>query len=233
MLGAFVLIIGAYLIGAFPYMLLLGYVRRIDMSAETDLHSALWHKVGRVEGFSGVVVDVLKGIIPVLIGYYLDFRIIVVVLAGVAAAAGQMWPVFRKFDGEKGNTTGGGVALALSLVYQAYLFIVVAAIIIFVGFSIRTIPRFLARGQTLNERFKFGGPVSNSFPLSMALGFAAMPLVSWITKQPIAMTVALILVFSLIIIRRLTVHLRADLKTATTSIRYILLNRLLFDRSYL
>jgi glycerol-3-phosphate acyltransferase PlsY len=202
------------------------------MSGETDLHIALWHKIGRLEGISGIVVDILKGVVPVIIGYYLDFRIIVVVLAGLAAVAGQMWPVFQKFNGEKGNTTGGGMALALSLLYQAHLIIVTAAIIIFIGVSIRTVPRFLAPGQTLNERLKFGGPVSNSLPLGMVLGFAAMPLVSWIMKQPIEITISVTIVFILIVVRRLTVNLRTDLKAATGSVGRILVNRLLFDRSY-
>jgi hypothetical protein len=47
------------------------------------------------------------------------------------------------------------------------------------------------------------------------------------------MTWAFLAAFVAIIIRRLTAGLGEDLKTATTSIRSILINRLLYDRSYL
>jgi glycerol-3-phosphate acyltransferase PlsY len=228
-----ILIIGAYLFGSIPYMLLLSRAKGVDLSQETDLHIATWHKVGRLEGISGIIFDLLKGILPILIGALLDFRLIIVVIAGIAALIGQMWPVFQRFDGEKGNTTGGGVVLTVSICYNAYLIVISGAFIMLIGFLVRTVPRFTAPGQTLNERMKFGGPVSNSLPLGMLLGFAVMPLTAWLLHSPLEITIAMIGVFVLIVIRRLTAGLRADLKTARTSVRSILINRFLFDRSYL
>ena len=232
------LVIGAYLLGSLPYMLLLGRARGFDLSQEEDLHMALWRKVGRREGLSGVLVDVLKGVIPIIIGIILDFHLAIIVSAGVAALAGQMWPVFRKFDGERGNTTGLGVLLTLTLgltlteAPHAYLVLVIALIPTIIGFLIRTVPRFMASGQTLSERFMLGGPASNSLPLGIAIGFAVAPLSSWCLKQPLEMTLGLAAIFVAIMVRRLTVGLGADLKT-TTSVRSILINRLLYDRSYL
>jgi glycerol-3-phosphate acyltransferase PlsY len=226
-------IIGAYLFGSIPYMLLLSRAKGIDLSRETDMHIATWHKVGRLEGLSGIIFDLLKGIIPVLVASLLDFRLIIVVIAGIAAFIGQMWPVFEKFDGEKGNTTGGGVVATLSIYYNIYLVVVSGACIMLIGFLIRTVPRFTAPGQTFNDRMKFGGPVSNSLPLAMLLGFAAMPLVSWLLHAPSEITIAMVVVFVLIVIRRLTAGLCADLKTPRTGVCRILLNRFLFDRSYL
>jgi len=46
------------------------------------------------------------------------------------------------------------------------------------------------------------------------------------------MTLGLAAIFVAIMVRRLTVGLGADLKT-TTNVRSILINRLLYDRSYL
>lgn len=232
------LIIGAYLLGSLPYMLLLGRARGFDLSQEEDLHMALWRKVGRLEGFSGVLVDVLKGVIPIIIGIILDFHLAITVSAGVAALAGQMWPIFRRFDGERGNTTGLGVILTLTLgltlteAPHAYLVLVIALIPTIIGFLIRTVPRFMASGQTLSERFMLGGPASNSLPLGIAIGFTAAPLSSWCLKQPLEMTLGLAAIFVAIMVRRLTVGLGADLKT-TTNVRSILINRLLYDRSYL
>lgn len=226
------LVVGAYLLGSVPYMLLLARARGFDLSQEDDLHFALWRKVGRLEGLSGIIFDALKGAIPILIGFYLDFRLVVVISAGVAAVVGQMWPVFRKFDGEKGNTTGLAMFLTLTILYHAYLVLIIAAITILIGAGIKVIPRAVAPGQTASERFEFGGPESRSLPLGMAVGFAIMPLISWLIKQPLEMTLGLFALFVVIMVRRLTAGLSADLKTAT-SVGSILINRLLYDRSYL
>jgi glycerol-3-phosphate acyltransferase PlsY len=232
------LVIGAYLLGSLPYMILLARARGVDLSKEDDLHMALWHKVGRLEGLSGVIVDILKGVIPIVIGFVFDFRLAVTAAAGVAALAGQMWPVFRKFNGERGNTTGIGIVIALTMYLTAtysplaYIVFIIFAIPILIGIGFKTIPRMIQSNQTLSERFMFGGPVSNSMPLGMAVGFALAPLSSWLLRQPPEMTWALLAAFVAIMIRRLTVGLSKDLKEPKTSIRSILINRLLYDRSY-
>ena len=233
MLADIALVIGAYLLGSVPYMILLARARGFDLSQEEDLHIAMWRKVGRLEGLSGIIVDALKGVIPVLIGFYLDFRLAVVVSAGIAAVVGQMWPVFRRFDGEKGNTTGLATFLTLTIVYHAYLVLIVAAIPCFIGAGIKVLPRFVATGQTVSERFELGGPPSRSLPLGIGIGFAVMPLVSWLSGQPLEITLGLVALFVVIMVRRLTADLSADLKTATSSVGSILINRLLYDRSHL
>lgn len=238
LLADIALVIGAYLFGSLPYMLLVGRARGVDLSREEDLHTALWHKVGRLEGLSGVLVDILKGIIPIVVGFAFHLHLAAIATSGVAAVVGQMWPVFRKFDGEKGNTPGIGVVIALTMELTAtesplaYLVFVIFAIFILIGIGIRTVPRFMASGQTLSDRFKFGGPVSNSMPLGMFAGFLSAPLSSWCLRQPPEMTLAFLALFIAIIIRRLTAGLSADLKTAT-DVKSILINRFLYDRSYL
>jgi glycerol-3-phosphate acyltransferase PlsY len=239
LLANIALVVGAYLLGSLPYMILLGRAKGVDLSKEEDLHMALWHKVGRLEGLSGVLVDMLKGVIPIIIGFVFDFHLAVTAAAGVAAVVGQMWPVFQKFDGEKGNTTGIGLVIAFTMYLTAtisplaYVVFIVFAVPILIGICIRTTPRFMQPDQTLSERLKFSGPASNSMPLGFAIGFAAAPLGSWCLGQPPEMTWAFLAAFVTIIIRRLTANLSADLKTATTSVRSILINRLLYDRSYL
>ena len=233
MLADIALVIGAYLLGSVPYMLLLARARGVDLSQEVDLHIAMWRKVGRLEGLSGVIFDIFKGLIPILIGFYCDFRLVVVVSSGLAAVVGQMWPVFRRFDGEKGNTTGLAMFFILTILYHAYLALVIAAIPVLIGAGIKLIPRASAPGLTVSERFDFGGPESRSLPLGMAGGFAVMPLASWFTGQPLEMTLGFVVLFVVIIVRRLTAGLSADLKTATSSIGSILINRFLYDRSYL
>jgi glycerol-3-phosphate acyltransferase PlsY len=228
------LVLGAYLLGSFPYILLLSRARGFKLSLEEDFHISTWRKVGRLEGLSGIVVDLLKGVIPVLIGFLFSFSLPVIATAGVAALIGQMWPVFQKFNGEKGNTTGAGMELALtSFIGGGAPIAFWCCVLCFaIGFLVRTIPRFMAKGQSLSEKFKFGGPVSNSLPLGMLAGFAVIPLVSWLLNQPVELVIASAVVFILIVIRRLTANLGKDLKAPRTSVVSILLNRFLFDRSY-
>lgn len=239
LLADIALVVGAYLLGSLPYMILLGRARGVDLSQEEDLHIALWRKVGRLEGLSGIVVDVLKGVIPIIVGFECGFSLAVTVSAGAAGVIGQMWPVFWRFDGEKGNTAGAGMLLTLTIYLSitksplAYWVFIIAAVIALTGFFVRTIPRFIKSDQTLSERFMFGGPVSNSLPLGMIIAFAIAPLASWLLSQPVEMTLGLLAVFIAITVRRLTARLSEDLKEPKTGIRSILLNRLLYDRSYL
>lgn len=221
-------IVGAYLYGAVPVVYLIGRLRGVDLSKEEDMHISLWRKVGRVEGFFGILWDVVKGAIAVLVvdrGFHLDDWVVAGV--GVAVILGELWPVFLKFRGEKSNTTGMGMAAAL--VYKAIPFILVPIVI---GAGIRTIPRFFRRGQTMDERMELGGPPSLSLPLGMFFGFALFPVGCWVMDAGWERTAAGIALFALIVIKRVTFGLTEDieregLKAGT------LVNRMLFDRSHI
>lgn len=226
------LIIGAYLLGSFPYMLLLSRAKGFDLSHEPDYHIAMYRKVGKLEGFSGILVDFLKGVIPVICGYFLNLALWCVAGAAAAAVIGQMWPVFQKFNGEKGNTTGLGSATALILSYGAGWILLGGAIFMLLGFFIRTIPRVLVPGQTLNDRLSLGGPVSNSLPIFMLLGFIVMPVLALLLNQPVEIIVSLFVILITIIIRRLTAGVRKDIAEGKVGTWRILFNRLFLDRSY-
>lgn len=217
---------GMYLLGSFPLMYLMGRRRGVDLREYEDSHIALWRNVGRVEGFIGVVFDFAKGVIAVLLAReVMDFTPGWVAIAGVAAVAGQMWSVFLKFDGEKGNSTG--LAMSGALATYAMLIVLVPVAI---GFGVRTIPRFRQSGQTVEEKLKFGGPPSLSLPLGMAVAFAVLPLAAWLVGQPWQVCVVLAVLFALIMIRRVTAGLSEDMSKPSWN-NGMLVNRLLFDRS--
>jgi glycerol-3-phosphate acyltransferase PlsY len=223
------LVLGAYLFGAFPVVYLIGRIRGHDLSKEEDMHSGLWHKVGRREGFIGIGWDVVKGCVAVVIvDRVFDFGESTVVAVGLAVIVGLMWSIFLGFRGEKGNTTSLGVASALA--YKALPFMFGP---ILVGVILRTLPRVLDSKQSGNERLKFGGPPSMSLPLGMLAGFALFPVGCWYTNQPWETTVGGIVIFLLIVVKRITAGLGEDLKTARTSKGSILFCRTLLDRSYL
>ena len=225
-------IIGSYFLGAFPYMMLLARAKGLDFSHEPDLHLAVWRRVGRLWGSSGVAVDVVKGIIPVVVGILLQFPVFTVMLGGLAAMIGQMWPVFHNFDGEKGNTPGLGIMTGVSIMYSLPLLFIIGVIPLFTGFLVRTVPRFMTSDKSVNEKMKLGGPPSNGLPIGMLITFASFPLITWWLKQPAAMIVGFIMVLIMIVIRRMTADLQQDLKSRRIGFCRILLNRFLLDRSY-
>lgn len=217
---------GAYILGSFPLMYLMGRLHGVDLRQYEDMHIATWRHVGRLQGFIGVVFDFAKGVIAVLIAREaLHFSDGWVAVAGVAAVAGQMWPVFLKFDGERGNSTG----LAMSGALATYAMLI-ALVPVAIGFGVRTIPRFRRKDQTMNEKLKFGGPPSLSLPLGMAIAFAVLPLAAWLVGQPLEVVYAFVALFGLILLRRLTVGLSEEVRQPTWK-STMLLNRLLFDRS--
>lgn len=223
-------IIAAYLLGSFPFMILVGRSRGMDLSNERDLHEVLWNRIGRGWGILGVMVDVLKGVIPVLAGAWLQLPVPVVALSALAAITGQMWPVFNHFDGERGNTTGLGIVLTFSLAYGAPWVIVIALSIIAIGVLIRTAKRWRHSGRSLNERLKFGGPPSIALPLSILLGFISSIITSNLFDMDITITFCFAAITALVLLRRLTGGLRQDWRTADNKAA-VIINRLLFDRS--
>jgi glycerol-3-phosphate acyltransferase PlsY len=216
-------ILGAYLLGSIPQLYLLGLLKGKRLSG--DLHHELWRQCGRPFGIIGFLSELVKGALPVLIGKAIHLDIAVIAASGVAVVAGQMWPVFYHFDGEKGNSVGVSMALALTPLPFLIAFIPMAS-----GFLIRTLPRFLKRGQSLDDKFKLGGPPSNSFPLGMVIGFAVLPLAAWALGWSISVVLSYTALFIIIMLRRATAGLKLDQKKSR-NLFSALLNRLLYDRA--
>ncbi len=219
------LMVGSYLLGAFPFMYLIGRLHGIDLREYDDMHLALWRNVNRLEGLAGILFDFAKGVIAVLVARAFDFEPGWVAFAGVAAVAGQMWPVFLKFQGEKGNTIG--LAMSGAVATRAMGIILIP---ILIGASIRTIPRLMRPNQTVNERLKLGGPPSLSLPLAMAVAFAVLPLAAWLVGQPLSVIISFVVLFVLIMVRRATAGIRQDIHLPSRKLRRMG-NRLLYDRS--
>lgn len=217
-------ILSSYLLGAFPLLYILSTLRGLGLRMEDDMHLGLWRKGGRLLGSIGLLWDVVKGAIPVIVGLKLGLGAGTIAIGGVAVVAGQMWSAFLRFNGEKGNSTGLGMALALSP--KAFP---LAGIPVLIGIIIRTVPRLLNPRQSLDERLKLGGPPSRSLPLGMLLGFAFFPLSAWWLEEEGELVLAFLALFLLIALKRLTAGLTQDLRSGDPMVS-ILLHRLFFDR---
>jgi glycerol-3-phosphate acyltransferase PlsY len=222
-----------YLLGAIPFMVLLARAKGITIMEGEDLHAVIWNRLGGKWGLLGASFDIIvKGVVPPIAGYYLGFPLATVMSGSLASVAGQMWPVFRRFDGEKGNTVSLGLFLAVTILYQYYIMwlIFIPAII---GASVKLLPKWFARGKSLGERVRIGGqPQSKSLPVGILFGFMLMPIVSALSGRPLEFTVALAVLFFIIVLRRLTADgLMDDLKTGGR-LGSVLWNRFLYDRSF-
>lgn len=217
-----VLVLVAYLLGSVPHLALLAGLRHVKLSG--DFHENLWKRGGKTLTVLGVVGEFAKGAIPVLVGRWLGFNTATVACAGVAAVCGQMWPVFARFDGEKGNSIG--IAMVTALAFRPAL----AGIgIIIISLIIRTAPRLKAK-TAAGDIPIVGGTYSRILPAGMAICFFSLPLFSQLFGEPVETIWATAILFILIIIRRLTAGLFSDLKTGE-KVGKILANRFLYDRA--
>ena len=220
------LILVAYLVGSFPFVYLLGRLRGYDLMLEEDMHLSMWRKVGHTEGFIAIIWELLKGAAVILCARALGFETWAVACAGLAVVAGQMWSVFLRFSGEKGNSTGLGMSVVLA--YQALPF---ALVPITMAAVIKTAASLRDKSKPLNERLDFTNAATMVMPLGMAIGFVVFPIASLALGLSGWITFILLLLLVLILLKRVTDGLGEDLRTATDK-RSIIVNRLLFDRSY-
>ena len=223
MLADIALILGSYLLGSIPHLSFLSKLRHVDLDG--DFHQVLWYRAGKTIGFIGVLGEFAKGVIPILVGNGLGFSLAIIAIAGLAAVCGQMWPIFAKFDGEKGNSIA--MAMVIALTPKPAL---VAIFPVIIALVIRILTRLTTKSTSPSDRAIIGGSYSRSLPLGMAIYFFILPLASWYFGEPTEVIWCFIFLFLLIMIRRLTAGIRNDLKVSD-DIKDIIIKRLLYDRA--
>lgn len=124
---------GAYLVGAIPFGLLVGYLRGVDIRKQGSGNigaTNVGRVLGRKWGLLVFALDVAKGAIPTAIaawvmrehGDYLGVssdtvRTLVVMLVQACCVFGHVWPIYLGFKGGKGVATSLGILLG----YWPYL----------------------------------------------------------------------------------------------------------------
>jgi glycerol-3-phosphate acyltransferase PlsY len=134
------LLVGAYLLGAVPFGLLIAAGHGIDLRkvgsgniGATNLSRAL----GKRWSYVCFVLDLAKGLLPMLAGgvWLCDLAGTVGLMArlavGCAAIIGHIFPVYLRFRGGKGVATSFGVAIGL---WPYYTICAAAALLVWIIF---------------------------------------------------------------------------------------------------
>lgn len=205
----------SYLVGSVSFPYWVARLRGVDLRTVGSRKlggSNLWKSVGPAEGTVGGLLDAAKGLAAVLVARAAGLPLEAQLLSGLAAVAGQMWPVFHRFDGGRANSAGWGLALAADPV----------------AFVIMMLPVIAASLMRIAVRAR----PSRLLPLASLLSFAVFPAVIWEQEGTTPVVVAGLVLLALILIRRVTAGLALDLATGAPPLR-IVANRALFDRSEL
>ncbi|HVR88860.1 MAG TPA: glycerol-3-phosphate acyltransferase [Candidatus Limnocylindria bacterium] len=205
----------SYLGGSVSAPYWIGRSRGVDLRAVGSRKLGggnLWSAVGPVEGAAGGLLDAAKGVAAVLGAGAAGLPLEAQLACGIAAICGQLWPVFHGFDGGRANATGWGFALATDPVAFVIMLLPVGAALV-VGLAVR--PRS-----------------ARLLPLAALLSFAVFPAVIWEQQSATPAVSAGLVVLGLVLLRRISAGLAADLATGASWPR-VLANRALYDRSEL
>ena len=117
------LIVGAYLLGAIPFGLLIGLARGVDIRQHGSRNIGATNAgrvLGRRWGYLCLILDVLKGFVPTLAASFVLVAkpvnagmLLQWISVGVAAVLGHTFPIYLRFRGGKGVATTVGVALGV------------------------------------------------------------------------------------------------------------------------
>jgi glycerol-3-phosphate acyltransferase PlsY len=164
------LLIGAYLLGATPFGLLIAAGYGIDLRkvgsgniGATNLSRAL----GRKWAYVCFALDFLKGLLPMLAaakwldGFTGTAGLMARLAVGCAAVLGHIFPVYLKFKGGKGVATSFGVAVGL---WPYYTVCAAAALLVWIIFVL--IWRYVSLASLA---------AAVAFPVTLVIAVAVIP----------------------------------------------------------
>jgi glycerol-3-phosphate acyltransferase PlsY len=179
-------LLGAYLLGAVPFGLLIGRVRGVDIRAHGSGNlgaTNVGRVLGKPWGIGCFVLDLCKGLGPVL-AYHLSaagpgfaagqawLAALAWLAVGVAAVLGHIFPVWLKFKGGKGVATSLGALLGYYpvltvpaliaaviwlVVTKATAYVGLASVVAAVAMPVLAVAFGLAVGRDPGEVAVYGG----------------------------------------------------------------------------
>lgn len=210
-----VAIVVSYLVASVSFPYWIARSKGVDLRAFGSRKlggSNLARAVSPMHGIVGGVLDGAKGFAAIVIAQAVGLPLETQLACGLAAIAGQMWPVFHQLDGGRANATVWGFQLASD----------------FIAFFIAWIPAVVAATMRVSVHPR----PKRVVPLANLLSFSVFPAVIWEQEGLTATVLAGLGALGLVLVRRATAGIRQDLATGASPAR-ILWNRLLFDRSEL
>ena len=221
------LMLAAYLLGAVPFVYLLGRIAGVDLRDEGSRNvggTNLWRTVGPFTGILGAVLDIGKGVAPVLVARALDLNDSVIGLAAIAAVAGQCWPIFLRFHGGRGISVVAGVVIALSP--MTFFWAVMPAVAGLAAYVFMGRRKQRATAAVLGKESKD----SRTVPLFMMISIVGLPFAAVALGESPAMVQTFAVLSLILVFRRLTAGLRQD-RGSPIALSTRLRNRFLYDRA--
>ena len=113
----YLLILGAYLFGSISTAIICCKLMGLPDPRTQGSRNPGATNVARIGGKKAAALtlagDMLKGLIPVLLGHALDVSIVILAATALAAFLGHLYPIFFAFQGGKGVATALGVSFGL------------------------------------------------------------------------------------------------------------------------
>jgi len=108
-------ILGSYVVGTFPTAILVGRRKGVDPTKEGSGNPGatnMYRTAGKAAGAIVLLGDALKGLIPAVVGWGVDNKVLACACWS-AAVVGHIFPITRRFRGGKGMATAGGGVIPL------------------------------------------------------------------------------------------------------------------------
>lgn len=123
---ALIMIIIAYLLGSISSAVLICRLKGLPDPRSSGSHNPGATNVFRLggKGAAGLVLlcDILKGMLPVWGGYFLEINPLLLGIIAISACLGHMYPLFFHFKGGKGVATALGALAPIGLDLTGMLF---------------------------------------------------------------------------------------------------------------
>ncbi len=201
--GCILCIVASYLFGALPVAFLIvkwRYHKDIRQYGSGQVGASnIYRSFSKKLGIVVGIYDILKGVLVIGVAQLLSLDTAHQVIMGLSVIIGHNWPVFLHFNAGRGVATSIGVGLCL-LPLGLPGFLLLALLTLLIGSS----------------------------PLPVLTAMATLPLISWALGKPLVLTLGLLLLFLILVSRRLTAPRLERSKDIPTG--QLLFNRLLFDR---
>ncbi len=128
------LILISYLIGSIPFGVIVGKFRNIDirkLGSGNIGATNIWRNLGKILGILVFLLDFTKGFLVIVVTKLVfGNQPLIITIAAITVILGHCFPLFLKFKGGKGMSTGAGVVLGINWLILVIAFLVWLAIVI-------------------------------------------------------------------------------------------------------